>query len=913
MGKRILCVLLCALMVTATFALLAGRARTALPDQGGMNANGPSEPGVGDGPGTDAPGSGPVYDYVIVTTNKILANSERLHNFVHLKELEGHSVKVITETDFQGLTGQPPNERPEKIRQWLIDNYVTMGIKYVLLIGDPDPKNQFDSGDPVGDIPMKMFWPFYQEWGGRDYPADYFYADLTGNWDLDGDSVYGESLAYDRLKSPDPSMGEDTFSVEWKGKVKADYNEKYVFHAFNDDGVRVYLDGTKIIDNWASHTPANDESAPQLLTVGLHDIEVRFWENTGDAIIRLAWYTKDSDHVPDQIIPAANLYDTSDVVGGLDGKYYDNADFTGSTISRKDPTVDFVWATGDVGPGGIDRVADVTVGRIPVYDDNFTSLDKILGKLIAYETAPGDISWRKSALLAMQPLWSDTPTFSLGEAIKKNITDPAGFKSYRIYDEDYGVSPDKTPTNPANVVGEWKKGYGVVVYDTHGSSTGAMDIIDTGMVPQLDDSKPGVVYGVACSNGYPEAHGNLGFVLLHHGAISTITATRSSFGAHGYWWSFDPASDVNHDLVYYFTKRFITDGKSIGEALWETKNDVPYLGANMLNYNIYGDPDLHLLVTKPNHPPVASAGGPYSAPEGSTVLFDASGSSDPEGDALEYRWDLDNDGTWDTDWSSSPSASFTWGDDYTGKARIQVRDLLGLTGEALADVNVMNVDPTISDLEAYIVVDIALRVAGEKWHDVQMHIYEGGIEIGYAKVIRVPGSPDDQIVKVADVKCDLTKVIEVALVYTPDDDPINGQPNGASPIWVNVSFEDGGYNVTHHTFNVKHPETWSWTLGINQFFVNHDITFKASASDPGSDDLRFTWSWDDGTPDHSTDYLNDPATGPDPYPSTGGTFPFGASDTSEHTFGSANTYDVKLTVRDDDGGLSELVILIVLM
>ena len=135
-----------------------------------------------------------------------------------------------------------------------------------------------------------------------------------------GCSVYGETLDYNRPKTPDPSMGEDTFSVEWTGKVKTDFNEKYVFHTFSDDGVKVLLDGTTIIDNWADHTPANDESTPLLMTIGKHDIVVKFRENTGDAIIRLCWYTKNSGNVSDQIIPAANLYDASNVVGGLSGK-----------------------------------------------------------------------------------------------------------------------------------------------------------------------------------------------------------------------------------------------------------------------------------------------------------------------------------------------------------------------------------------------------------------------------------------------------------------------------------------------------------------------------------------------------------------------------------------------------------------
>ena len=129
------------------------------------------------------------YDYVIITTNAIEANSSKLASFISHKENQGHSVLVITEDEFGGLAGQSPNHKAEKIRKWLIDNYAAMGIEYVLLVGDPHP---YESGE--GDIPMKMCHPEMNqtEFECEQTPTDYFYADLTGNWDYDGDGYYGE-------------------------------------------------------------------------------------------------------------------------------------------------------------------------------------------------------------------------------------------------------------------------------------------------------------------------------------------------------------------------------------------------------------------------------------------------------------------------------------------------------------------------------------------------------------------------------------------------------------------------------------------------------------------------------------------------------------------------------------------------
>ena len=94
-----------------------------------------------------------------------------------------------------------------------------------------------------------------------------------------------------------------------------------------------------------------------------------------------------------------------------------------------------------------------------------------------------------------------------------------------------------------------------------------------------------------------------------------------------------------------------------------------------------------------NSAPVADANGPYVDDEGSLIIFDASGSSDPDGDPLTYRWDFDNDGVWDTGWSSNSTASHTWGDNHTVTARVEVSDG-SLSDDADGDVTVHNVNPT---------------------------------------------------------------------------------------------------------------------------------------------------------------------------------------------------------------------------
>ncbi|MHA2298637.1 MAG: PKD domain-containing protein [Candidatus Hodarchaeales archaeon] len=95
-----------------------------------------------------------------------------------------------------------------------------------------------------------------------------------------------------------------------------------------------------------------------------------------------------------------------------------------------------------------------------------------------------------------------------------------------------------------------------------------------------------------------------------------------------------------------------------------------------------------------NRPPVIYTTGPYIGSEGTPINFDASASSDPDGDSLDYRWDFDDDGTWDTGWSSDPTATNTWYDDHSGTVKVEVSDGI-VTETAVSTVTVNNVAPVV--------------------------------------------------------------------------------------------------------------------------------------------------------------------------------------------------------------------------
>lgn len=68
---------------------------------------------------------------------------------------------------------------------------------------------------------------------------------------------------------------------------------------------------------------------------------------------------------------------------------------------------------------------------------------------------------------------------------------------------------------------------------------------------------------------------------------------------------------------------------------------VTFTASNALS----GSATTAITVSNTNRAPVADAGGPYTGFAGSTVNFDGTGSSDPDGDALSYAWDFGDGGT----------------------------------------------------------------------------------------------------------------------------------------------------------------------------------------------------------------------------------------------------------------------------
>src|SRR5690606_24888407 len=61
-----------------------------------------------------------------------------------------------------------------------------------------------------------------------------------------------------------PRLGEN-FSARWTGRLKVPVTGRYKLGSLSDDGVRLYLNDTMIIDHWNLHSRAADQAVVYLV------------------------------------------------------------------------------------------------------------------------------------------------------------------------------------------------------------------------------------------------------------------------------------------------------------------------------------------------------------------------------------------------------------------------------------------------------------------------------------------------------------------------------------------------------------------------------------------------------------------------------------------------------------------------
>ena len=104
--------------------------------------------------------------------------------------------------------------------------------------------------------------------------------------------------------APNPAVGFDNFSVRWTGEIEAAFTETYTFYTNSDDGIRLWVDGRQLINNWTGHAATENRGRIDLVAGQTYGFLLEYYEELGSAVVELSW---ESPHTPKQFIPQAAL------------------------------------------------------------------------------------------------------------------------------------------------------------------------------------------------------------------------------------------------------------------------------------------------------------------------------------------------------------------------------------------------------------------------------------------------------------------------------------------------------------------------------------------------------------------------------------------------------------------------------
>jgi hypothetical protein len=124
--------------------------------------------------------------------------------------------------------------------------------------------------------------------------------------------------------APATGIAADNFSARWTRT--ATFTEgSYLFRATVDDGIRVYVDGSLVIDDWRDGG-RRQLTAERRMTAGSHTLRVEYYERGGVALAHLSWE------------------DVTPTTTGWKGEYWNNINLSGNpALVRTDSVLAFDW------------------------------------------------------------------------------------------------------------------------------------------------------------------------------------------------------------------------------------------------------------------------------------------------------------------------------------------------------------------------------------------------------------------------------------------------------------------------------------------------------------------------------------------------------------------------------------------
>src|SRR5262249_38190765 len=81
------------------------------------------------------------------------------------------------------------------------------------------------------------------------------------------------------------------YSVRWQGQVQPQYSETYFFNTRTDDGVKLWVNDTLIVDNWVAQSASNRVGSISLKAGVRYNIKMEYFNGGGGGLAQLSWWS----------------------------------------------------------------------------------------------------------------------------------------------------------------------------------------------------------------------------------------------------------------------------------------------------------------------------------------------------------------------------------------------------------------------------------------------------------------------------------------------------------------------------------------------------------------------------------------------------------------------------------------------
>ena len=195
-----------------------------------------------------------------------------------------------------------------------VDRYISRGTHTV----------RVEYYEHTGGARVQVAWDRVS--GGDVWRGEYY-----DNRDLSAAPVlvrYDPAIDFDwGVGGPDAALPDDNFSVRWTRTLGFEAGT-YRFLSSTDDGVRISVDGRRVVDAWVDQKLPNTHAGDLWLAAGQHTVEVTYYDHGGEASAHVWWNR----------VGAFTAWE---------GRYYGNRELRGNPeLIRDDAAIDFDWGEG---------------------------------------------------------------------------------------------------------------------------------------------------------------------------------------------------------------------------------------------------------------------------------------------------------------------------------------------------------------------------------------------------------------------------------------------------------------------------------------------------------------------------------------------------------------------------------------